>query len=120
MCLIFRCHQQVAEGREDYRKLRDELESLFWQLIGYLGGPTPPPMTSSLVNLAQYVLTLRDKRCALICEYRGIEREIGFVLGKEKRNRIERGAEAMEDADEVLECYRRVQRLLERFPVSVH
>ena len=42
------------------------------------------------------------------------------MLGKEKRNRIERGAEAMEDADEVLECYRRVQRLLERFSVSVH
>jgi hypothetical protein len=32
---------------------------------------------------------------------------------------LERVAEAMEDADEILECYRRIQRLLERVAVSI-
>ncbi|KAF8593005.1 hypothetical protein BDV93DRAFT_516899 [Ceratobasidium sp. AG-I] len=98
---ILKCidiYERAAKGREDYQRLEAELESLFWELFVYLKGPTPPTMTSSLVSLAK-----------------GIEKEIGFVLGKEKRNRIERGAEAMEDANEVLECYQRVQRLLERF-----
>ncbi|KAF8593877.1 hypothetical protein BDV93DRAFT_502347, partial [Ceratobasidium sp. AG-I] len=103
---ILKCidiYERAAKGREDYQRLEAELESLFWELFVYLKGPTPPTMTSSLVSLAK-----------------GIEKEIGFVLGKEKRNRIERGAEAMEDANEVLECYQRVQRLLERFSLNAN
>ena len=40
------------------------------------------------------------------------------MQGKEERNQGERFAEAIEDADKILECYRRIQRLLERFSVG--
>ncbi|KAF8594417.1 hypothetical protein BDV93DRAFT_166894, partial [Ceratobasidium sp. AG-I] len=43
-----------------------------------------------------------------------------FVLGKNDRNKIERTAEAMEDPDALLECYRRIQRLLERFSLNAN
>ncbi|KAF8593782.1 hypothetical protein BDV93DRAFT_582463, partial [Ceratobasidium sp. AG-I] len=103
---ISRCieiYEQAARGREDYKTLGAELDKLFWELFDYLGGPTPPAMTFSLVNLAK-----------------GIEREIGFVLGKEKRNMIEQAAEAMENAGEIRACYERIQRLLERFSLNAN
>jgi hypothetical protein len=50
---------------------------------------------------------------------RGIEQEIVQVEQKTQRNTAERFAEAMEDADEVLECYQRIQRLLERLAVRL-
>lgn len=40
-------------------------------------------------------------------------------MKKGKRNGIKRMAEAKEDADEILECYRRIQIRLQRFSVSV-
>ena len=52
-CLTLRFAQREAKAREDYKKLRVELDSLFWELFGYLNGPTPLTMTSSLINLAK-------------------------------------------------------------------
>lgn len=49
---------------------------------------------------------------------RGIDREIMFVVEKQQRNNIERIAEAMDDPVEVLQCYSRIQRLMERLVVS--
>ncbi|KAF8601778.1 hypothetical protein BDV93DRAFT_545678, partial [Ceratobasidium sp. AG-I] len=95
--------ERAAKGREDYRKLGDKLDSLFLELSGYLGGPTPPAMTPSLKNLAK-----------------GIEKEIEFALGKNERNKMERTAKAMEDPDAILECYRRIQRLVERFSLNAN
>ncbi|KAF8597304.1 hypothetical protein BDV93DRAFT_513427 [Ceratobasidium sp. AG-I] len=46
-------YEEAAKGRDDYKKLRAELDSLFWELFGLLGGPTPPSMTFSLANLAR-------------------------------------------------------------------
>jgi hypothetical protein len=40
------------------------------------------------------------------------------VENKQQRNTFERYVEAMEDADELLECYRRIQRHLARLAVS--
>ncbi|KAF8595115.1 hypothetical protein BDV93DRAFT_528918 [Ceratobasidium sp. AG-I] len=53
---ISRCieiYERAAQGREDYRKLGDELDSLFKELTDCLGGPTPQTMTPSLENLAK-------------------------------------------------------------------
>ncbi|KAF8594427.1 hypothetical protein BDV93DRAFT_579801 [Ceratobasidium sp. AG-I] len=53
---ISRCieiYERAAKGREDYKTLATELDSLFKELSGYLEGPTPPVMTSSLKNLAK-------------------------------------------------------------------
>jgi hypothetical protein len=49
---------------------------------------------------------------------RGIEKEIERVEQKQHRNTVERYAEAMDDADDLLACYRRIQKLLERLAVS--
>ncbi|KAF8594416.1 hypothetical protein BDV93DRAFT_529331 [Ceratobasidium sp. AG-I] len=46
-------YERAAQGREDYRKLGDELDSLFKELTDSLGGPTPQTMTPSLENLAK-------------------------------------------------------------------
>jgi hypothetical protein len=48
----------------------------------------------------------------------GIEREIALIREKEKRGTRSRYEEAMEDADEVLACYRRIKGLLERLKAS--
>ncbi|KAF8601281.1 hypothetical protein BDV93DRAFT_510197 [Ceratobasidium sp. AG-I] len=93
---------RVAAGKE-YKELHRELDELFRNLSGYLGDSMPLAMKSSLDSLAN-----------------GIKREVKFVQGKEQRNQGERFAEAIEDADKILECYRRIQRLLERFSLNVN
>lgn len=56
--------------------------------------------------------------CWLISGQRGIEKEIERVRQKQNRSTLGRLADATEDADEVLECYRRIQVLLGRLAVS--
>jgi hypothetical protein len=51
---------------------------------------------------------------------RGIEKELKQVEQKRQRSTVERYVEAMDDADDLLECYRRIQRLLERLAVRSH
>ncbi|KAF8604120.1 hypothetical protein BDV93DRAFT_507794 [Ceratobasidium sp. AG-I] len=97
---ISRCieiFERVAKSRKDYETLAIELDTICKDLSGYLSGPMPPTMTSSIESLAK-----------------GIEQEIAFVLEKEQRNRLERAVEAMDDPEEVMQCYSRIQRLLER------
>jgi hypothetical protein len=50
---------------------------------------------------------------------RGLGKEIERIQQKEQRNTIERYAEAMQDADELLESYRRIQRLLAQLAVNI-
>lgn len=50
---------------------------------------------------------------------RGIEKEIELVQKKQDRTTLGRLAEAIEDADEVLVRYRRIQVLLARLAVCV-
>ncbi|KAF8601240.1 hypothetical protein BDV93DRAFT_510167 [Ceratobasidium sp. AG-I] len=90
-----------AEAGKRYKELHSELDELFRDLSGYLEESMPPAMKSSLDRLT-----------------RGIERKVGFVQGKEDRSWIKGAAEAMEDADEILECYRQIQRLFERFLID--
>ncbi|KAG9083050.1 hypothetical protein FS749_006341, partial [Ceratobasidium sp. UAMH 11750] len=95
--------ESVAKGREEYENLRIKLNLLFHDLAEYFGESTPPVMTSSIVNLAQ-----------------GIEREIKFIQHKQQRSGIGQYTTAEQDADEVLECYRRIQGLLERLTLNAN
>ncbi|KAG9125403.1 hypothetical protein FRC07_007723 [Ceratobasidium sp. 392] len=95
--------ENVLEGREDYEKLSIELNVLFCDLSGYFGQSIPPVMTPSILSLAQ-----------------GIQHEIELVLRKQQQSDIGRFTRAREDVDEVLECYRRIQRLLERLTLNAN
>jgi hypothetical protein len=45
--------QREAKGRQDYKILQDELETLFVDLAVYFGGPITPVMTPSIESLAR-------------------------------------------------------------------
>ncbi|KAG9100670.1 hypothetical protein FS749_013717 [Ceratobasidium sp. UAMH 11750] len=95
--------ETVADNREDYRKLRSELSILFHDFAGYFGASTPPAMTSSIINLAQ-----------------GIERELALIRQKHQRHQIGRYLKARQDADDLLESYRRIQGLLGRLTLNAN
>ncbi|KAG9076118.1 hypothetical protein FS749_012143, partial [Ceratobasidium sp. UAMH 11750] len=95
--------EQEAKTREDYKTLKGELEVIFNDLSDYLGGSAPPVMTPVIESISK-----------------SIEREVDIILQKEQRNKLERIAGAMQAADEVLECYRRIQMLLGRLTVNAN
>ncbi|KAG9096458.1 hypothetical protein FS749_008420, partial [Ceratobasidium sp. UAMH 11750] len=95
--------EQEAKTREDYKTLKGELEVIFNDLSDYLGGSAPPVMTPVIESISK-----------------SIEREVDVILQKVQRNKLERIAEAMQAADEVLECYRRIQMLLGRLTVNAN
>ncbi|KAG8717314.1 hypothetical protein FRC09_014455 [Ceratobasidium sp. 395] len=94
----------AAQNRGDYQKLRAELNTLLHDLAGWFGSSAPPTMTSSIVNLA-------NKR-------RGIERELEIIRQNQDRSGVRSYVGADADADQILEHYRGVQRLLERLALN--
>ncbi|KAG8721102.1 hypothetical protein FRC09_008462 [Ceratobasidium sp. 395] len=95
--------ENAVAAREEYTQLRIELDSIFSDISGFLNGNAPPSMTPSIASLA-----------------RGIEAETQRVAHKLRRNKMEQYAEATEDAHEVLECYRRIQALLNRLSLNAN
>ncbi|KAG8779942.1 hypothetical protein FRC12_023669 [Ceratobasidium sp. 428] len=95
--------EQRSRNNEDYEKLRNELNVLLEDLSRYLGGSAPPTMTPIIENIAK-----------------SIEREIDILLQTECKNGLGRFVKAMEDADELLECYRRIQALLGRLILNAN
>ncbi|KAG9097258.1 hypothetical protein FS749_006691 [Ceratobasidium sp. UAMH 11750] len=96
-------YDNQASAREGYDKLGTQLNDLCQDISGYLGGVAPPGMTPSITSLA-----------------RGIEEEVQRILRKSQRNAIERYAGAMEDADEILGCYLRIQMHLGRLALNAN
>ncbi|KAG8742618.1 hypothetical protein FRC10_001216 [Ceratobasidium sp. 414] len=93
--------ESVAKNREDYERLRTELNALFQDFPGYFGESTPPEIKTSIADLAQ-----------------GIERELGLIREKQHERGLGSYVKADQDAEDVLACYRRIQRLFERFMAS--
>ncbi|KAG8706339.1 hypothetical protein FRC09_002465 [Ceratobasidium sp. 395] len=93
----------VAQNREDYQRLRTELDALLHDLAGYFGSSTPLPMTSTVVKLAQEV-----------------ERELETIRRKQDRRVAGGYVRAEIDADQILEHYRSVQGLLQRLALNVN
>ncbi|KAG8688175.1 hypothetical protein FRC08_011585, partial [Ceratobasidium sp. 394] len=103
---LVRCieiYDNQAAARGGYDKLRAELNDLCQDISGYVRGAATPSMTPCIANLA-----------------RGIEVETELVLQKGRRNAVQRYAGAMEDGDEILECYRRIQMHLERLALNAN
>ncbi|KAG8728816.1 hypothetical protein FRC10_004548 [Ceratobasidium sp. 414] len=93
--------ESVTRNREEYQRFRTELNALFHDFPGYFGESTPPEMRPSIANLAQ-----------------GIERELGPMLEKQRERGPGQYITADQDAEDVLACYHRIQRLFERFLVN--
>ncbi|KAG9089441.1 hypothetical protein FS749_001324, partial [Ceratobasidium sp. UAMH 11750] len=103
---LVRCieiYDNQAAACEGYDKLRTELNDLCQDISGYIRGAATPSMTPCIANLA-----------------RGIEAETELVLQKGQRSAGERYAGAMEDRDEILECYRRIQMHLQRLALNAN
>ncbi|KAG9123927.1 hypothetical protein FRC07_013468 [Ceratobasidium sp. 392] len=94
--------ETAAQNREEYHRLRTELNMLFHDLAGLFSASTPPVMNSSIFNLAH-----------------GIERELEIIRQKHPRNKISGYMNARTDEDMILEHYRRIQWLFERLTVGV-
>ncbi|KAG8703709.1 hypothetical protein FRC08_002671 [Ceratobasidium sp. 394] len=95
--------EAAAGAHEEHESLRAGLERLFDDLAERFGESIPPGMRPSIMELT-----------------RGIERELAVLQPKEPRHGLGRYSEAVQDADKVLKCYRRIQTLLERLALNAN
>ncbi|KAG8704998.1 hypothetical protein FRC08_001906 [Ceratobasidium sp. 394] len=93
--------ESVTKNREDYQRLRTDLNALLHDLPGYFGESTPPEMRSSIVDLAK-----------------GINRELDFIQKKQGEHGVRPYILANTNAEEVLACYRRIRGQFERFTLN--
>ncbi|KAG9126071.1 hypothetical protein FRC07_005020 [Ceratobasidium sp. 392] len=94
--------EQEAKAREDHTNLEGQLAFILKDLSGYLGSSTRITMTPIIESIAA-----------------SIKQEVGFIQQKTHRSRVKRIVEATKDAEEVLECYRRIQTHLTMLTVHV-
>ncbi|KDN39716.1 hypothetical protein RSAG8_08634, partial [Rhizoctonia solani AG-8 WAC10335] len=88
-------YEEAAKGREGYDELQVQLEAIFEELNQYFS--SSPVITTSIAS---------------ICG--SIQKELKYVKAQQARPIIRRLEEAEVDADNILECYRRIQDLLQR------
>ncbi|KAG8790399.1 hypothetical protein FRC12_011987 [Ceratobasidium sp. 428] len=97
--------EQEAKGRQEYKNLLNQLNEVCKDLAGYLDNS----MTSSITPVIESILKISD-----------LNTEIELLLRKLQRNKIWQYTEAMGDADEVIECYRRIHMLLGRITLNTN
>ncbi|EUC57206.1 vegetative incompatibility protein HET-E-1 [Rhizoctonia solani AG-3 Rhs1AP] len=90
-------YERASKGRKDYDELREKLQGLLTDLAGHITHPMDSMMTNSV---------------KLLCC--GIEEEIKKVVEKQGRNAGQQLFEAMDTSEEILECYRRINGLVQR------
>ncbi|KAG8707426.1 hypothetical protein FRC09_001830 [Ceratobasidium sp. 395] len=95
--------EAVGENRRDYQELKEQLDLLFGDISGYFDAPTPLAMTSSIENLIQ-----------------GIKRETELIKLKQQRGGAGRYVDADNDVEEMLECYKRIQAILQRLSLNAN
>ncbi|CAE7105421.1 unnamed protein product [Rhizoctonia solani] len=86
--------EDAAHGRRAYTELRSELEDIFRELQQYL--TASPAVANNVSDI-----------CGLI------ENEINHVKSRQARPTVRRLAEAEQDEDDILECYRRIRNHLQ-------
>ncbi|QRV78156.1 Vegetative incompatibility protein HET-E-1 [Ceratobasidium sp. AG-Ba] len=96
-------YEKEAEAHRDYERLKTTLDRLLQDLSIYVGDEMPPPMTPALVALTQ-----------------GIKLEAERLSRKQTRKKILRYAVARNEVEEVVECYGRIQTLLERLKLNAN
>ncbi|KAG9095770.1 hypothetical protein FRC06_009444, partial [Ceratobasidium sp. 370] len=92
-----------AQAYQGYKQISDDLDALFNTLSACIRDPMPPAMRSSILDFA-----------------RGIKHEMKLFEQKGQRNTISRHTQALEDAEEVSKCYRRIQTLVERLTLNAN
>ncbi|KAG8791784.1 hypothetical protein FRC12_008127 [Ceratobasidium sp. 428] len=97
--------EQKAKARQEYENLLNQLNEVCKDLAGYLDSS----MTSSITPVTESILKISD-----------LNTEIELLLRKLQRNKIRQYGEAMGDADEVIECYRRIHMLLGRVTLNAN
>ncbi|KAG8725036.1 hypothetical protein FRC09_009636 [Ceratobasidium sp. 395] len=95
--------EQEAKARQEYQKLLNQLNEVCKDLAGYLDSS----ITSSITPVTESILKISD-----------LNTEIELLLRTLQRNKIRQYTEAMGDADEVIECYRRIHMLLGRITLN--
>ncbi|KAG8723843.1 hypothetical protein FRC09_001545 [Ceratobasidium sp. 395] len=93
----------MALGPDVGDPLVDNLDTLFNDVAGYLNGPMPPSMMSSIQDFAE-----------------GIKKEMGIVQRKRQRTGAGRLEEAIQCEDEATKCYDRIQRLVSRLALNAN
>ncbi|CAE6489026.1 unnamed protein product, partial [Rhizoctonia solani] len=87
-------YEHAAQGRRAYTELRMELEDIFQELHQYI--TLSPTVASSVSDI-----------CVLL------QNEIDYVKGQQVRSKKRRLAEAEQDEDNILECYKRMRNHLQ-------
>ncbi|KAB5589918.1 Vegetative incompatibility protein HET-E-1 [Ceratobasidium theobromae] len=89
--------EAAARGREDYQQLGQELDGLLRELGSYFDSPIPPTMTESINQISNELQVIVD-----------------HVVAKRRRGTLKRILETEEDAQGVMNSYRKIQSLLQR------
>ncbi|QRV75744.1 Notchless protein [Ceratobasidium sp. AG-Ba] len=92
-----------SKVQADYERLLSHLGALCDDLSHYFKGPGNPTMTPIIENIIM-----------------GVGEETDLMKEKCSRDGAQRFAPATQDVEEVLECYRRIQSLLERLILNVN
>ncbi|QRV95218.1 Vegetative incompatibility protein HET-E-1 [Ceratobasidium sp. AG-Ba] len=93
----------VGRNRSEFKQLKTELNGLFEDLRKYIDIPVPPSMNASIQNLA-----------------RDIKQETDTIQKIQEQNRVNRYSGAEQNAQEVLECYRRIEGLFRRLNLNAN
>ncbi|KAG8680013.1 hypothetical protein FRC11_003047, partial [Ceratobasidium sp. 423] len=95
--------KSASGGRKEYDELREKLEGLLEDLEEHVRHPNGSVMTNSVKRL-----------CA------GIERELKGIEEKSTGSSGRRLVDALDESDEVLDCYRRINGHLERLTLNAN
>jgi hypothetical protein len=117
--------QEANKRRKEYNQLALELKQMVDSLTIYVRNSNSVKMSSCVGNLIQCVEACWRRRVAYHLRS-AVQEEISQLNTKQKRNGLSRYVDAVNDKDDILECYRRIgihfrqlhvsrQRLLGRY-----
>ncbi|KAG8717456.1 hypothetical protein FRC09_014240 [Ceratobasidium sp. 395] len=98
----FEIHEDQVAAHEEYQRLKIDLANVCQEIAGYVGGEAPPSMESKVAKLTE-----------------GLKEEINLIDEKTQRSLLGRYMEAVDDANGILACYRRIQGYLDAFARNV-
>ncbi|QRV96188.1 Notchless protein [Ceratobasidium sp. AG-Ba] len=95
--------EDTDQTRQEYRQLRDHVDSLCMDVASFIKSDAPPAMMPVVAAIA-----------------RGLQRETEMIQQKGHANRLARLAGANEDLDAILKSYDRIHKLLERLSMNAN
>ncbi|KAH7337855.1 hypothetical protein B0J17DRAFT_439257 [Rhizoctonia solani] len=95
--------EKASKARENYDILEGEIDKLIADLDGFEDGLADNARTASIRSLSG-----------------GIKAELDTVKEKQERSTIERHLEALNDSDDIIECYRRIEGHINRLMLNAN